>query len=1557
MIKKIALGVMLGTSSLLAINSVSNLSVTAPHNSGTVTNDSNLTFNWNPPTDVNASKYYYVLDTNSSGNIYSRSYVTIPSGTTDSIDLTVSSSGEYYFHIAAVDENNTASAVSSYKVDSTIDLDAGTVTVSPDGGSITTSNNDVTLSGSETGTIYYTLDGSTPETNSSQYSSALNIGVSATLKTFLVDTAGNRGSVVTKTFTISNDPTITTATDANISGQTIATSSASGATAVTALKVSGTDLTRYQYAIDSDSGHIERTDINATIDISSLSTGSHTVYVRGGDAYNYQATSTSVTFTVDNTAPSALSISYDGNSTVTTVNPSNKSNASTIITLSATDSSSIGYKIQSTCPTTFAEYDAYSSAFSLGDNLSDAQTVKVCMAAVDSAGNLATTSKTFTIDKTAPTVTLNPSVDTVFSTTQDVTFSSNDSNATTYYQLTDTNSTPSTSSLNSWTAATSVTANHSGEKYLYVIAVDSVENVSSVSSIKLTKQSTTKILSADSSVNLGNVKTGSNTSQTLTITNTGTESITIAESNISVSGSDFNITSTTCDDAAISSTATCSVVIGFTSPSVGAHTSTLSIIYDGTNESNLTVALSATGINAEPNATYSSTITVLEDNSTSVQLTGTDPENSSLSYYAGSSSDFNGTVSIETNGTTTVTPTANFNGSGWFTYYVNDGESNSSEANVSISVTAVNDLPSITLSSDSIQANNDTFGTGSNDGNITFSYTDVDEDNVTATVTVNATNGTATISGNVISYNGNNGAPKGADSFTVVFSDGNDGNVTQVISVAVANVVPEVDANNSTINEDQNATGNINVSDSDGDDINVTISSNASNGSVIISDSNVTSDENQTTYTYTPNSNYNGSDSFTLKFNDGFGGIITKTISVTINSINDVPTIDTNFSNLNILEDNGTISYDINVSDVEGNDLNLTVESNNTSLMTVSSGWSGLLSQGNYNGNTLDFNLSTVANASGIARITITLQDENSTSTSFDVNVSAVNDAPVLSIPSSVSKNEDFSDFNITLTASDVDDTNLTYSVDSNDTTIADVNITGGFISVSGVANANGTVKIDVNVTDGNLTDTGSIILTVTAQNDAPVVQALSDVNITEDGTISVIEVNASDVDDTNLTYDANSSDTSIATVSIVDGNLTVTPVSNASGTVTITAIVTDGTVTTIQTFTLNISAVDDAPTFDNSFSNITKNEDNGSFVIDMSATDVEGHSITYSAESNVSSIVDLNISSDGNLTVTLLDNKNGDVNITLRATANGLDTNTSFILSITAVNDAPVINNKFNILSRKSGASHTYSAIEINATDVDVDDNLTYDANSSDTNISTVAVSDNNITITTLANVSGDSIITVIVSDGNITTTKEIFVKIGAHTTNDGNITTSGITIESGKKSIAYLVSELNTTAQAVSRVDFDDDSIGGYMQSSGGNDINIKSENNASTYEVNTTTNTTKVSLDTGSIERELVMGWNDGNVSGSIKNSSNVSTTLSINIGTDINATIKTDGSIESSFKPSSSSAKITIVIDQTGVVKPTNSAAATPKELPAGTKVDVSGSVMKFTVPVDSKIEFN
>jgi hypothetical protein len=218
------------------------------------------------------------------------------------------------------------------------------------------------------------------------------------------------------------------------------------------------------------------------------------------------------------------------------------------------------------------------------------------------------------------------------------------------------------------------------------------------------------------------------------------------------------------------------------------------------------------------------------------------------------------------------------------------------------------------------------------------------------------------------------------------------------------------------------------------------------------------------------------------------------TASATANITDDdqnSPVIETTFNNVTIDEDNGTSNYEVNVSDIDLDNLTLSVESNDTSLITIGERWSNPITSGEYEG--LEFNLTTVANANGIAKITLNLSDgEANVTKTFDVNVTAVNDAPKINTEyEDVNVKQNHGSTSYDVNVSDVDSSDLNITVVSSNTNIVRVTpIWNGLLNSSNwnqefnlttVANAHGLVEIKVMVSDGEYNSTKSFNVNVAA--------------------------------------------------------------------------------------------------------------------------------------------------------------------------------------------------------------------------------------------------------------------------------------------------------------------------------------------------------------------------------------------------------------------------------------------------------------------------------------------
>jgi len=281
-----------------------------------------------------------------------------------------------------------------------------------------------------------------------------------------------------------------------------------------------------------------------------------------------------------------------------------------------------------------------------------------------------------------------------------------------------------------------------------------------------------------------------------------------------------------------------------------------------------------------------------------------------------------------------------------------------------------NSVPEV-ASTQSVSATEDTVKT------ITVAATDANNDELTFTAS-GATKGTVSGGANgQFTYTPNANA-NGTDSFTVTIADGKGGTATQTVNIEIAavNDAPVAAAIAPvTTAEDTPATITVVASDVDGDAL--TYSATAQNGTVAAGANGV--------LTYTPNANFNGTDSVEITVADGKGGTTTQTVSVTVTAVNDAPVADTTAPVATAEDTPATIT--VVASDVDGDAL----------TFTAGSATNGVVSGG---GATGDFTYTPTADFNGADSFDVTVADGNggTTTTTVNVNVSAVAEAYTLTV-------------------------------------------------------------------------------------------------------------------------------------------------------------------------------------------------------------------------------------------------------------------------------------------------------------------------------------------------------------------------------------------------------------------------------------------------------------------------------------------------------------------------------------------------------------------------------
>jgi hypothetical protein len=303
-------------------------------------------------------------------------------------------------------------------------------------------------------------------------------------------------------------------------------------------------------------------------------------------------------------------------------------------------------------------------------------------------------------------------------------------------------------------------------------------------------------------------------------------------------------------------------------------------IEDGDGETSTATANFTISSNTNPNA-INDKQTFLEDGDAAeveVLENDTDSDGDSVSVLKINTDPEHGTAEV-TNGKIFYVPTANYNGTDSFTYIVKDGQGGRDEATATITITSVNDAPTLVNDTITVDA-----GSSANVISALDNDSDVDADDLSISSITDALHGTATLTEGVLTY-----TPEadytGSDSFTYNVSDGTDESSAKVsITVSEGNTLPTVVADTATVAEDsKNTTVDVlaNDTDADSDDLSVASVTQAESGTVTLSAGSVL---------YTPDKDFAGTDNFTYTITDGNGGISSGRVTMTVTAVEDDPT-------------------------------------------------------------------------------------------------------------------------------------------------------------------------------------------------------------------------------------------------------------------------------------------------------------------------------------------------------------------------------------------------------------------------------------------------------------------------------------------------------------------------------------------------------------------------------------------------------------------------------------------------------------------------------------------
>jgi VCBS repeat-containing protein len=214
-----------------------------------------------------------------------------------------------------------------------------------------------------------------------------------------------------------------------------------------------------------------------------------------------------------------------------------------------------------------------------------------------------------------------------------------------------------------------------------------------------------------------------------------------------------------------------------------------------------------------------------------------------------------------------------------FTYAVKDNHGLAGNtATVLLTVSGVNDAP--VAAGDAASTDEDTPVSG----DVLANDTDVEEDDLTATLVDGPSNGTLTLNADGSYTYTPNANYFGTDSFSYKANDGDlDSSVATVsLTINAVNDAPVANGDSYTLSEDTTLTvpaAGVLANDTDVDSpaLSAALVSGAAHGTVVLSADG--------SFTYTPNANFFGSDSFAYKANDGALDSPITTVSLTVTDV------------------------------------------------------------------------------------------------------------------------------------------------------------------------------------------------------------------------------------------------------------------------------------------------------------------------------------------------------------------------------------------------------------------------------------------------------------------------------------------------------------------------------------------------------------------------------------------------------------------------------------------------------------------------------------------------
>ncbi|EGR3110333.1 RTX toxin [Vibrio parahaemolyticus] len=670
------------------------------------------------------------------------------------------------------------------------------------------------------------------------------------------------------------------------------------------------------------------------------------------------------------------------------------------------------------------------------------------------------------------------------------------------------------------------------------------------------------------------------------------------------------------------------------------------IVTDGDLTDEAKVSVTVTPVNDSPVA-VDDTTSIQEDTAVTIDVltNDTDVDGDKLSIESASVPKEQGTVEV-VDGKLVFTPAENFNGDAEITYTVTDGQL-TDEAKVTVTVNPVNDAPTIKV--DAVESiTEDAVNTDTVVATLTVRDTDTPEDRLTVSLENNS-NGYFVLVGDevkltqagvdavnndeldlkdlTISASVSDGVnPTASDSDSLVVNRVND---APTVENAIADQVLSEDFDAYTIDLNEvfkDSDSSLEFSVSGNNSIQISIVSGVA--------------------TITPTADWNGKETITFTAKDPSGESVSQTVNFTV-----APVVDIEADSTNVVEDTPTIINVLGNDTFEGKDKVVSLDAENGpkngTVIVNNDGTVTYTPDDNYVG---EDTFTYIVTSGGVSE-----------STTVNVDVTPVNDAPVAKDDIATTQEDTAVTIDVLSNDTDVDGDKLSIQSATVPEAQGKVEIVDGKLVFTPAENFNGHAEITYTVTDGQLTDEAKVTVTVNPVNDAPTIKVDAVESITEDAVntdtvVATLTVRDTDTSEDQLTVSLENNSNGYFVLVGDEVKLTQAGVDAVNNDelnlkdLTISASVSDGVNPTANdSDSLIVNRVNDAPTVENAIADQELSEDFATYTIDLNDAFKDSDSaLNFSVSGNSNVLVSIE---NGIATISPTADWNGSETLTFTAT------------------------------------------------------------------------------------------------------------------------------------------------------------------------------------------------------------------------------------------------------------------------------------------------------------------